>query len=157
MNPAAVITWNSDKTYLRDLADAGLPVVATTFAAPGEAARLPLSKSSSSSVRRGDSRGAGRFAAGAVDVARDHVTSLHDAGRTVLVQPYVTDVDTVGETALVYLDGVFSHAVSKGAMLASGMVHPADGYGLYVEETDRGARGVRGRTGGRGPGDAVAA
>jgi len=134
-NPAEVIAWNSDKTYLRDLADAGVPVVSTTFVAPGETARLPLAGEFvvKPSVGAG-SMGAGRFAADAADAARAHVTSLHDAGRTVLVQPYVTDVDTVGETALVYLDGVFSHAISKGAMLPPGLVHPADGYRLYVEE-----------------------
>ena len=134
-NPAEVIAWNSDKTYLRDLADAGVPVVSTTFFAPGETARLPLAGEFvvKPSVGAG-SMGAGRFAADAADAARAHVTSLHDAGRTVLVQPYVTDVDTVGETALVYLDGVFSHAIGKGAMLPAGMVHPADGYQLYVEE-----------------------
>ena len=134
-NPAEVIAWNSDKTYLRDLAEAGVPVVSTTFFAPGETARLPLAGEFvvKPSVGAG-SMGAGRFAADAADAARAHVTSLHDAGRTVLVQPYVTDVDTVGETALVYLDGVFSHAIGKGAMLPAGMVHPADGYRLYVEE-----------------------
>jgi hypothetical protein len=134
-NPAEVIAWNSDKTYLRDLADAGVPVVSTTFVAPGETARLPLAGEFvvKPSVGAG-SMGAGRFAADAADAARAHVTSLHDAGRTVLVQPYVTEVDTVGETALVYLDGVFSHAIGKGAMLPPGLVHPADGYRLYVEE-----------------------
>jgi len=99
-NPAEVIAWNSDKTYLRDLAEAGVPVVSTTFFAPGETARLPLAGEFvvKPSVGAG-SMGAGRFAADAADAARAHVTSLHDAGRTVLVQPYVTDVDTVDTRA----------------------------------------------------------
>ena len=35
-NPADVIAWNSDKRYLADLRDAGVPVVETTFVAPGD-------------------------------------------------------------------------------------------------------------------------
>ena len=42
---------------------------------------------------------------------------LHAAGRTVIVQPYLDGVDVRGETALIYIDGTFSHAVTKGAML----------------------------------------
>src|SRR4051794_20261937 len=35
-NRADLVRWNSDKRYLEDLADAGLPVVPTLFAAPGD-------------------------------------------------------------------------------------------------------------------------
>ena len=34
-NPAEVLRWNTDKRYLDDLADAGLPVVPTAFVTPG--------------------------------------------------------------------------------------------------------------------------
>src|SRR6185295_16973173 len=34
-NPAAVIAWNTDKGYLRDLADRGVPVVPTDWVEPG--------------------------------------------------------------------------------------------------------------------------
>ncbi len=80
--------------------------------------------------------GVGRFAADAVEAAQAHVATLHDAGRTVLVQPYVADVDTAGETALIYLDGRFSHAIRKGAMLGRRATNPLnDGSDtLYVVE-----------------------
>jgi hypothetical protein len=35
-NPAPMLEWNSDKTYLRTLAEAGLPVVPTTWYVPGD-------------------------------------------------------------------------------------------------------------------------
>ena len=35
-NPPEVIRWNSDKRYLADLRDSGLPVVETTYVAPGD-------------------------------------------------------------------------------------------------------------------------
>jgi hypothetical protein len=137
-NPAAVIEWNSDKTYLRDLADVGVPVVATTWAAPGEPLDVPdvAEFVVKPSVGAG-SKGAGRFAAADLAAAREHAVALHRAGRTVMVQPYLGGVDDHGETALIYLDGSFSHAVTKGAMLPRGAVNPLDpgfSHSLYVEE-----------------------
>ena len=137
-NPADVIAWNSDKTYLQDLADAGVPVVPTTFVAPGETAPLPVSGEFvvKPSVGAG-SMGAGRFAEDAGEAAQAHVATLHDAGRIVLVQPYVTDVDTAGETALIYVDGRFSHAIRKGAMLPPQVTNPLNDVSadtLYVFE-----------------------
>jgi glutathione synthase/RimK-type ligase-like ATP-grasp enzyme len=134
-NPYPVVEWNSDKTYLRDLDRAGVPIVPTTWATPGEAVVVPESGEFvvKPSVGAG-SRGAGRFTADAGDRARVHAAQLHDAGRIVLVQPYLSGVDTEGETALVYLDGQFSHAVRKGAMLPEGVAHPVDGHDLYVAE-----------------------
>ena len=37
-----------------------------------------------------------------------------------LLQPYLPSVDRDGETALVYIDGAFSHAIRKGPLLPLG-------------------------------------
>jgi glutathione synthase/RimK-type ligase-like ATP-grasp enzyme len=137
-NPAEVIAWNCDKTYLRDLAAAGLPVVPTTFVAPGELAALPVAGEFvvKPSVGAG-SIGVRRFGANSAAQAQAHAATLHDAGRIVLVQPYVTDVETAGETALIYLDGRFSHAIRKGAMLPAQQPRPLEHVAedtLYVLE-----------------------
>jgi hypothetical protein len=34
-----------------------------------------------------------------------------------MIQPYVASIDNDGERALVFIDGTFSHAMTKGAML----------------------------------------
>ncbi|MGI8680055.1 MAG: ATP-grasp domain-containing protein [Jatrophihabitans sp.] len=134
-NDASVVAWNTDKTYLRDLAAAGVPTVESAFAAPGEPVEFPDAAEFvlKPSVGAG-SRGAGRFTADRIVAARAHVAELHTAGRTVLVQPYLDAVETSGETALIYFDGRFSHAIRKGPMLPDGVVHPVDGWELYVEE-----------------------
>jgi hypothetical protein len=41
-------------------------------------------------------------------------------GRTVMLQPYLSSVDTAGETALVYLDGAYRHGLRKGPLLERG-------------------------------------
>ena len=43
-NPATLMTWNLDKTYLQQLADAGVPVVPTVFIAQGQDASVLLEK-----------------------------------------------------------------------------------------------------------------
>ena len=135
-NPAPVVEWNSDKLYLRELEEAGVPVVPTTWAFPGNAFELPqeVDYVVKPSVGAG-SRGAGRFDAGDALVATAHVLGLHEFGRTVMIQPYIAEVDSVGETALIYIDGRFSHAIAKAALLPSGTVHALDQRALYVEET----------------------
>lgn len=134
-NPAEVIAWNTDKTYLLDLASADVPVVPTVVARPGETAELPdgVEFVVKPSVGAG-SRGAGRFAAGDFVAARAHLAELHALGRTALIQPYLGDVDEHGETALIYVDGVFSHSIAKGAMLPAGVVHPHTSGPLFVRE-----------------------
>lgn len=133
-NAAAVVHWNSDKLYLRDLAEAGVPTVATTFAEPGEAVSLFTQEVVVKPSVGAGSRGVGRFTPERVHEAHEHAAALHRAGRTVLVQPYLDAVDTAGETALVYIDGRFSHAIRKGPMLPEGTAHPVHGWELYIEE-----------------------
>ena len=48
-----------------------------------------------------------------------------------MLQPYVGGIDHHGETALIYIDGEFSHAVRKGAILTSA---PEMVEGLYARE-----------------------
>jgi hypothetical protein len=135
LNAAEVVAWNTDKLYLRDLAEAGVPTVPTAFAAPGEAIEFAGHDEFvvKPSIGAG-SRGAGRFGADEVAAARRHAARLHEADRVVLVQPYLDAIDTVGETALIYIDGEFSHAVRKAALLPAAFAHPLDGAALYVEE-----------------------
>ena len=59
------------------------------------------------------------------DAARSHVAALVESGRTAMVQPYQPAVDVDGETGLVFLGGVFSHAFHKDPMIRRG-VGPTD-------------------------------
>jgi glutathione synthase/RimK-type ligase-like ATP-grasp enzyme len=117
-NPVEVLRWNTDKTYLRDLERAGLPVVPTVWdpADPGE---LPDAEEwvVKPSVSAG-SRDTARWA-DAGD-ALGHAAQLTAAGRTAMLQPYLASVDEAGETAMLFIGGRFSHAVRKGPLLGRG-------------------------------------
>ncbi len=120
-NPADAVAWSTDKSYLGVLAAAGVPVVPTTFLAPGDppdwavAGDLVVKPAVSAG-----SQDTARYGPAEVDRARAHAAALLAAGRTVLVQPYLSRVDEVGETAVVHLGGAYSHGLRKGALLRPG-------------------------------------
>ena len=66
-----------------------------------------------------------------VERALEHVRHLHASGRDAMIQPYVASIDDDGERALVFIDGVFSHAMTKGAMLNTA---PVDRDALFRSE-----------------------
>ncbi len=118
LNPADLVRWNTDKRYLLELAQAGAPVIQTLAIAPGGALRRPDSAEFVIKPAVGNgSRGARRFGANEEEAAATHLQALHDQGHTALVQPYLERVDVGGETALLYFDGEFSHAIRKNALL----------------------------------------
>jgi hypothetical protein len=122
-NAAQVLAWNTHKTYLRELGALGLPVVDTTWLDPGDTFTVPASGEYvvKPAVSAG-SRNTNRYVVGDHDdLATNHVRSLLDAGRTVMVQPYLDAIDTDGETALLFFGGEFSHAVRKAPLLELGM------------------------------------
>lgn len=133
LNPAPVLRWNTDKRYLADLADRGIPVVPTRWIVPGQPIVLP-GDGAPFVVKPAISAGAwdtARYAPGEEARAHDHAARLLAEGRTAMVQPYLERVDTSGETGLVYVDGAFSHAIRKGAILRPGTRVVG---GLYAEE-----------------------
>jgi hypothetical protein len=48
-----------------------------------------------------------------------------------MVQPYLHEVDELGETALLFIDGRFSHAMRKGPLLTPGMALTEE---LFLQE-----------------------
>jgi hypothetical protein len=117
-NSPAIVRWNSDKRYLGELAEAGLPVIPTSFVEPGDG-RIELTGEVvvKPTVSAG-ARDTGRFGPAVHDRAGALIERILAAGRTAMVQPYLASVDERGETALVYLGGELSHVLRKRAVLA---------------------------------------
>jgi glutathione synthase/RimK-type ligase-like ATP-grasp enzyme len=129
MNGAPVVRWNCDKHYLRELSAAGIPVVPTHFAEPGQdvgqvlaefRARHDCAELVVKPAVGAGSRDTRRHAADASREILAHMQPLLDAGRSVMLQPYFTGVDQHGETALICIAGAFSHAIRKGPLLPAG-------------------------------------
>lgn len=141
-NSADVIAWNTDKRYLRVLEEAGIPVIPTIWLDPERHlskravhTRMPaFGDFVVKPVVSAGARDTGRYqpvSAESRGLAISHAVRLLDEGRWVMIQPYVTSVDTTGETCLVFIDGELTHAVRKNALLTGPVDESAP---LYAAE-----------------------
>ncbi|KQZ22416.1 RimK family alpha-L-glutamate ligase [Caulobacter sp. Root1472] len=126
VNPAAVLRWNTTKTYLADLASKGAPVVPTHAVERLTMAALDHAR---------DVFGVDvlvtkpQISGGSQDTVKlRHADGL--LGCTTgpaLIQPFLPAVGEEGELSLFYFDGRFSHAVAKVAVAGDFRVQPQFG------------------------------
>ncbi|HEY5010186.1 MAG TPA: hypothetical protein VIH73_03460, partial [Acidimicrobiales bacterium] len=117
LNPYPIIEYSTDKHYLADLESRSHRVVPSSFCDVGEAPTFPEGRFVVKPTVGAGSIGAEKYDANDHDRAAAHVRALHASGRDALIQPYMDSIDEDGERALVFIDGTFSHAMTKGAML----------------------------------------
>lgn len=141
-NGADTVAWNSDKRYLGDLARAGVRVVATGFAeGRGLPDLLAVHGAATVIVKPAVSASARDTLRGRADDPgfRTQVAALAP-DRPYLVQPYVREIESAGEWSLIYLDGVFSHAVLKRPAAGDFRVQSAHGGTVAPAPADPGLR-----------------
>ncbi len=120
VNPHGVLRWNMDKRYLADLEARGVAVVPTVFLRRGESVDLAALRAERGwdelvikPTVSGGAFGTRRFAAGQLAVEGSaHLGGLTQT-REVMIQPYLSVVETERERSLVFLAGDFSHAFLK--------------------------------------------
>jgi len=112
-NPPALIEWNIDKRYLRELGGAGVPVIPTVWVEDegGPAVREAAQRGwSDVIVKPAVDLGAARLErVGGVELR----AAVERVERPALVQPFLESLASEGELSLVYLGGELSHAVRK--------------------------------------------
>jgi glutathione synthase/RimK-type ligase-like ATP-grasp enzyme len=124
-NPLPVLRFGIDKErYLTALA--GIPVVPTEFVRPGEPFSPPERPFVVKPAISAGGRRSARFDPDD-EAARELVAEITGAGDTAMVQPLVEDA---AERSFVFLDGRYSHALSRSAALPHGGPETV----LYLEE-----------------------
>ena len=121
INPIETLEWNLHKGYLKELQGAGIAIIPTAFFDQGasasilelcEARRWPR-------IVIKPTVSAGSFGTRAFDLCigeSDEAQAFFNemiAQREMMIQRYVPAVDTVGETALIVIDGQLTHAIEK--------------------------------------------
>ncbi|HLQ38288.1 MAG TPA: hypothetical protein VK348_10820 [Planctomycetota bacterium] len=120
-NPAAVVAWNTHKSYLRDLGAAGVPLLPTVWLMRGDRPDVgallrqhgwdagflkPCVGATARQTLRfqGDARG--------IASAQAHVEQLlpHE---DLMLQPYLRTVERRGEWSAIFVAGELSHCVRK--------------------------------------------
>jgi len=113
INPPALLRWNGDKSYLAELAGAGVPTVPTMaveqccdedveearrwFDAEWLVIKPPVSASATGTFRLGP----------------NDSLPAETRGRAMIIQPLIEEIATAGEFSLMLFDGEHSHAVVK--------------------------------------------
>ena len=111
-NPAGVLGWNSDKTYLRRLGERGVAIPPTLWTDRATQAQVHAAFDAFGTdqlvVKPVVSGGAWKT----VRLSRgEALTDAPDAAA--MIQPYLPAIETAGETSLLFFGGRFSHAVNK--------------------------------------------
>jgi glutathione synthase/RimK-type ligase-like ATP-grasp enzyme len=109
-NPAETVRWNSEKGYLRELAEQGIATIPTAW--EGE-------------VEWEDAIVKPRVAGGSLGLRR--ATRGEHIGPGEMAQPFLPEIVSAGELSLLFFDGEFSHAVRKTPKPGDIRVQPEHG------------------------------
>jgi glutathione synthase/RimK-type ligase-like ATP-grasp enzyme len=151
-NPLELVRWNIRKTYLRDLADRGVPVVPTVWRerlGAGDLARLlsgtgwremvvkpVLGASAGGAYRVREGMGSGAAAA----------IETYFMDRALMAQPFLDTVASEGEFSLFYFNGEFSHAILKTPRASDFRVQEEHGGTIRSVSADRALRDAGARS-----------
>jgi hypothetical protein len=126
VNDPQTVRWNSHKRYMADLERGGSRIVPTIFVDPAlefELADACAARGWNDVVIKpcvgGSSYGARRMRG--EEIANGgvrHLNSLLESGEA-MVQPFVREIETIGELACIFIDGAFSHAARKAPFNSS--------------------------------------
>lgn len=134
-NPAQVLIWNTDKSYLKQLAEDGVPVAPTQWL---------------DAMTEGDVEAAHQLLATDTLILKPRIsggafqTIRHRKGEPItalptgpaMIQPYLPTIASEGELSLLFFGGRFSHAVRKTAVPGDFRIQTQYG-GIYRAETPK--------------------
>ncbi len=132
-NAGEILTWNFEKHYLTELANAGIPTIPTIVIPAGDApdiAALAQERGWDEIVVKPTISGGAyethRFRRAGADQYRASIAhTLLDRG--LLIQPFLPEILSDGELSLLFFDGAFSHAVRKRPQRGDYRVQPQFG------------------------------
>ena len=130
LNPPHLVRWNAHKSYLRDLAEQGVPVVDTQWLAAGETVTVAHEAGIVKPAVSGAALGLERVSGG------DTITAEVD----LLIQPFLRSIVDEGELSLFYAGGRFSHMVRKVPARGDIRVQPEYGSDVRLEQPSAQAR-----------------
>ena len=123
LNPPALLRWNSDKTYLAELAAAGVPTVASRTVAALDDAALAEARTAF-----GDELVVKPLVSASADdtyrLGPNDPIPAAVWGKRMLVQPYMSSIAHGGEYSLMLFGGVFSHCIVKRPKAGDFRVQP---------------------------------
>jgi glutathione synthase/RimK-type ligase-like ATP-grasp enzyme len=115
-NPLAVVRWNSDKLYLKELGERGAVTIPTVWPERAGPADVLAAFEHFQTDRVVVKRRVGAGAIGQDSFTRDNPPPadwLLD--QAAMIQPFLPAIQTEGEQSFIFIDGTLSHALLKQA------------------------------------------
>ncbi|MGN6848364.1 MAG: ATP-grasp domain-containing protein [Sphingomicrobium sp.] len=113
VNPAALLRWNSDKSYLIELAERGVPTVPTLAVEACCDADLDHARRRLESDWLVIKPPVAASAFGAHRLGPNDELPAECVRRAMIIQPLIEEIARTGEFSLMLFDGEYSHAVVK--------------------------------------------
>lgn len=115
LNPLPCVRWNLRKTYLRDLAERGAPVVPTVFREHADRATIEAAfdELDADELVVKPEVGAGAWRQARVRRGAPLPSAAELPPERTLIQPFLPAAATEGEYSFVFFDGTFSHCARK--------------------------------------------
>lgn len=113
INPSALLRWNSDKSYLTEIAYGGVATVPTLVAETCRDADLDEARRRFGSEWLVIKPPVAASAFGAHRLGPDDHLPSECVGQPMIVQPLIEEIASTGEFSLMLFDGEYSHAVVK--------------------------------------------
>ena len=113
INPPTLLRWNSDKAYLAELSEAGIPTVPTLVVESCCDADLEEARRTFGSDWLVIKPPVGASAKGAHRLGPSDDLPLESRKKPMIVQPLIEEIGRTGEFSLMLFAGEYSHAVVK--------------------------------------------
>ena len=117
-NNATVVSWNTHKSYLRELSKQGVAIAPTVWIETGEKIDAARTMEQFKTYRGFIKPQVGACASDTLRFTLDDIkeaqvfldSQLH---QDMMMQPYIASVETEGELSAIFIDGTLSHGVQK--------------------------------------------
>jgi glutathione synthase/RimK-type ligase-like ATP-grasp enzyme len=133
-NPIPLLRWNSDKTYLAELYERGIPVVPTEVAEALDQDSLATIRAHFGCAELVVKPPVSASAYLTFRIREGEAIPAAVRGRRMMVQPWLESITTTGEWSLLFFNGRLSHALSKVPVAGDFRVQPE--HGGIVERCD---------------------
>lgn len=140
LNPVQVVRWNSDKHYLHNIEEKGLPIIPSVFIEKGEQPHLQeyFEKLNTDTLIIKPAVSGG--AKNTLLLTHDTVEAISPGIQKLLedeafmVQPFIREIQTEGEWSFLFFGGEYSHCILKTAASGDFRVQHIHGGSVHAKE-----------------------
>ena len=137
-NPASIVRWNADKSYLKEMADRGVPSIPTLWLDDANTHAIARAMTELSATRIVAKRRVGAGAIGQFSFSSDAMPAdSWRMGAPAMVQPFLQSICDEGEYSFIFIDGALSHALIKRPVSGDYRVQSLYGGREIAVEPDR--------------------